>query len=826
MVRICKPNVPLMNDISEFEQQYPFDLSSFQKHAIDAIISGNHTLVTAHTGSGKTLPAEFAIKYFTERKKKVVYTSPIKALSNQKYHEFTEKFPDISFGILTGDIKFNPDADVIIMTTEILRNTIFNKLTEEQPSSQLQFKMDIENELACVIFDEVHYINDADRGRVWEECIINLPKNVQMVLLSATLYCPEEFASWIEERNDDKNVFLASTYNRVVPLTHYCFMSMHDSYIKKIKDPKVREEISYNIGFPVPISSTKHEFDDRVYSTMKRVADYTRHNKIDINSKYVINSLVEYLNTNNLLPAITFVFSRKQVEVLAKSIDRSLFDSDSKIPSIVEHEAELILRKLPNHKEYTQLPEYTTMISLFKKGIAIHHSGVLPILREMVELFFAKGYIKLLFATETFAVGINMPTKTVIFTSFYKFDGNNQRCLLSHEYTQMAGRAGRRGLDTEGHVIHCNNLFDFPDIHTYKRVLGGQAQVLSSKFKVSYNLLLNLIHNEMYNDNLSYIKGIEGTMLQREIDAEAKEQQKANALYIESYKHAIKTTTTKTPKEVCIEYNMICNQLKIGNKKRRRDYQNRLQNLEAEYYNVKNDTATWCKVTEMKVIIEESERAFEASKTYVKGQIKHGRDILLENAFIVQDLEDEGAYHLSSKGTMAKGIQETPNLVMSELLHTFDGFSGLEPPEIVGIFSCFTNITCAENIQISTIRDESVKTVLYKLEHLVGKYHDNELNRGYHSGVDYSIHYNLVEDAINWCYCENETDCKDLIQDMAYYKNIFIGEFAKAIMKINNIANEIKNLCEDNNNTELMRKMEDISSLTLKYIVTNQSLYV
>ena len=148
MVRLCESNVPLLNDISDIESEYPFTLSSFQKHAIDAIISGNHTLVTAHTGSGKTLPAEFSIKYFTKQNKKVIYTSPIKALSNQKYYEFVEKFPDISFGILTGDIKFNPDADVIIMTTEILRNTIFNNLTHDNSGNALQFNMDIENELA------------------------------------------------------------------------------------------------------------------------------------------------------------------------------------------------------------------------------------------------------------------------------------------------------------------------------------------------------------------------------------------------------------------------------------------------------------------------------------------------------------------------------------------------------------------------------------------------------------------------------------------------------------------------------------------------------
>ena len=826
MVRLCESNVPLLNDISDIESEYPFTLSSFQKHAIDAIISGNHTLVTAHTGSGKTLPAEFSIKYFTKQNKKVIYTSPIKALSNQKYYEFVEKFPDISFGILTGDIKFNPDADVIIMTTEILRNTIFNNLTHDNSGNALQFNMDIENELACVIFDEVHYINDADRGKVWEECIMNLPHNVQMVLLSATLSSPENFAKWIEERHDNKSVFLASTHERVVPLTHHCFMCMHDSYIKKIKDPKIREEISYNIGFPIPISNTRTKFNDTVYSTIKRAHDYTQRNKININNKYVLNSLVEYLNTNNLLPAICFVFSRKQVEILAKSIDRSLFSSDSKIPSIVDHEAEMILRKIPNHREYTELPEYVMMMSLIKKGIAIHHSGILPVLREIVELFFAKGYIKLLFATETFAVGINMPTKTVIFTSFSKFDGNDMRYLLPHEYTQMAGRAGRRGLDTEGHVIHCNNLFDMPDIHTYKRILCGDPQFLRSKFKVSYNLLLNLIYNDLYNDNHDFIKGIEGTMMQNEIDREIEESNTAAKKSLATYEDRVRNTHTKTPKEICQEYIQLQKSIKMLNRKKRKECENKIQNLENEYFGIQKDAELYEEISQMKEESDAQKQYVVDAKNYIKGQIHISRDILLDNAFIVPDLEKDGCYNLSSKGVTAKSIQEIPNLVMADMLFAFEHFANIEPCYIAGIFSCFTNITCSENIQISTMQNEEVRDILYKLDHLVNIYQDHEVKNRYSSGVDYTIHFNIVEEVINWCRCSNEIECKQLIQDMSYSKNIFIGEFSKAIMKVNNIANEIKNLCEGTNNIELMRKMEDISELTLKYIVTNQSLYV
>ena len=232
MVKICVEETTVLEPL---ETNYPFELSFFQKSAITAIQKGESVLVTAHTGSGKTLPAEYGIEYWVSKGKKVVYTSPIKALSNQKFHEFTNKFPDISFGLLTGDIKYNPEADVLIMTTEILRNTLFQKTiiaTGDEPTSALQFDMDLQTELSCVIFDEVHYINDLSRGKVWEETIMMLPNHVQLIMLSATIDNPSRFASWVENQNPTKEVWLCSTSTRVVPLKHYMYITVHDSMFK------------------------------------------------------------------------------------------------------------------------------------------------------------------------------------------------------------------------------------------------------------------------------------------------------------------------------------------------------------------------------------------------------------------------------------------------------------------------------------------------------------------------------------------------------------------------------------------------------------------
>ena len=506
MVKICSNSYPVSNEqqFSQYFEKYPFPLSSFQKHAIESIVEGQHILVTAHTGSGKTLPAEFAIEHFVSNKKKVIYTSPIKALSNQKFYEFRQKFPHISFGILTGDIKTNPEADVLIMTTEILLNTLYAKNRKDdntsftnQNNNLTMFEMDFENELACVIFDEIHYINDLDRGKVWEETIMMLPLHIQMVMLSATLDSPEKFALWCETRGEitscesDKVVYLTSTYERVVPLTHYSFITCTQGLFKVLKDKQLETEIKKITNSLNIIQDSKGIFNDDNYLKIKKTLKTFQDKNHYVKRQHVLNTVSKHMFDNNMLPAICFVLSRKALEQCAKEITVPLLEDDSKVSYIVRRECEQIIRKLPNFQEYLNLPEYLNIVSLLEKGIAIHHAGIMPILREMVELLFAKGYVKLLFATETFAVGINMPTKTVLFTDVNKFDGSGPRLLYSHEYTQMAGRAGRRGIDTVGHVIHLTNLFRNTDQVAMKTMMKGKPQTLTSKFKISYNLILN-----------------------------------------------------------------------------------------------------------------------------------------------------------------------------------------------------------------------------------------------------------------------------------------------------------------------------------------------
>ena len=252
MVKVCSiTSYPKENEntYKSYFEKYEYPLHIFQKYAIEAIVEGNHVLVTAPTGSGKTLPGDFSIDFFHSKGKKVIYTTPIKALSNQKFYDFTNKYKNISIGLITGDIKTNPDADVLIMTTEILLNKLFQiKSNTPEPQSSISFEMDIENELGCVVYDEIHMINDAARGHVWEQSIMMLPKQVQMIGLSATLDNPEKFALWLENKGDfnpnpEKIVYLASKLDRAVPLTHYGFITTTSGIFKAVKDKSIQEEI-------------------------------------------------------------------------------------------------------------------------------------------------------------------------------------------------------------------------------------------------------------------------------------------------------------------------------------------------------------------------------------------------------------------------------------------------------------------------------------------------------------------------------------------------------------------------------------------------------
>ena len=832
MVKICPNDYPSSDEekYSQYFDKYPFLLSSFQKFAIEAIVEENHILVTAHTGSGKTLPAEFAIEYFVSKGKKVIYTSPIKALSNQKLYEFSQKFPHISFGILTGDIKTNPEADVLIMTTEILMNTLYTKQRKydiDKNKLTTMFEMDFDNELACVIFDEIHYINDIDRGRVWEETIMMLPQHIQMVMLSATLDSPEKFALWCETRGQTNNistktVYLTTTYERVVPLTHYSFITCTQGIFKTLKDKQLEMEVMRTTNTLHKLQDSKGNFNEINYQKIHKTIKLFENKNHYVKRQHILNNVTRHMVDNNMLPAICFVLSRKALEQCAKEITTVLLEDDSKVPYIVRKECEQIIRKLPNYEEYLNLPEYISMISLLEKGIAIHHAGIIPILREMVELLFAKGFVKLLFATETFAVGINMPTKTVLFTDLNKFNGTSMRPLYSHEYTQMAGRAGRRGIDTVGHVIHLTNLFKNIDQLTLKTIMKGKPQTLVSKFKISYNLILNLIDI----GNTDYINYAKRSMVQGDIEKTMRGYNETICkLQGEIDNLTVIIDNFKIPKDILEQYTHFKQQFVVSVNKKRREADKNIKQLQEQYHTIDKDIDIFMKY---KSKIDELNKQTNLCVSTEKILERNIYKILgsLEERYFIHDNYDQ-IYLLSTSGKIATHIRETHCLVFTHLIVS-KSLHNLEPKELVGLLSCFTNISVQEekrNINPTT-ENIKVKNTIITIDKLYKDQEQYENDNMIETGFDYSIHFDLIDYAIKWCECENETDCKLLLLQLSLEKEVFLGEFIKAILKINNITSELEKIAELMGDMSFLSTLKSVPQLTLKYVATNQSLYV
>ena len=865
MVKICEiNNYPSENEAKYKEQfdKFKYPLHIFQKWAIEAIVEGQHILVTAPTGSGKSLPAEFAVDFFHSQGKKTIYCSPIKSLSNQKFNDFSKKYPHISIGIITGDITQNSDADVLIMTTEILLNKLYQLKSKTKTTirSSTSFDMDIENELGCVIFDEIHMINDPSRGHVWENSIMLLPKHIQMICLSATLDNPEKFASWLETRGvrdsleteNEKIVYLSKKLNRAVPLTHYSFITTKNGINKVVKDKSLQEEIRGLTDKLFVIQDAKGEFSEVNYRNMNKMVKLFDDNTVRLKRQYVLNKVSEHLFEKEMLPAICYVFSRKQLEVCAHEITVNLLEFDSKLPHIIDHECEQIIRKLPNYKEYLNLPEYLDMVQLLRKGIAMHHSGLMPVLREIVEILFSKGYIKLLFATETVAIGLNLPVKTCIFTDIYKHDGNSMRVLQAHEYTQAAGRAGRLGLDTVGNVIHLNNLFRETTCIAYKTMMNGKPQTLTSKFKISYNLLLNLIEigdtnlvgfakKSMVTDDLT------GKMkhVSSEIDKSQKELDRLNLCF----------DTMRTPKDIINQYMDLQKKKDSYANKKRKEMEREIQKIKDEYKYVDQDLLTVEKWNKQLLDLQDLKKQYDGLNNYINNDVENVLYLLKEENFLgtltsitkvsevtVSAVESESVKIesiatisettekievLTLKGRIASQLREVHSLVFAKLLEDGDLYK-LTTIQLITLFSCFTNISVQEGVEDFTpyTEDNVVKDIINTINTMYSEYQQTEINYKINTGADYNIHYDLISYVEEWCKCENVEECKMILQRLESEKGIFLGEFVKALLKINNISSEMEKIAEMTANIEFLSKLREIPNMTLKYVVTNQSLYV
>nr|GEU73064.1 DExH-box ATP-dependent RNA helicase DExH9 [Tanacetum cinerariifolium] len=447
-------------------KEFPFSLDPFQSEAIHCLNAGESVMVSAHTSAGKTVVASYAIAMSLRNKQRVIYTSPIKALSNQKYREFKEEFSDV--GLMTGDVTIEPNASCLVMTTEIWRS--------------MQYKgSELTREVAWIIFDEVHYMRDRERGVVWEESIVMAPKNARFVFLSATVPNAKEFADWVAKVHQQPCHIVYTDY-RPTPLQHYLFPTGGDGlYLVVDEKGKFRED------------SFQKALNALVFTNDKK--DNGKWQKGMVNGRAGEDSdifkMVKMIIQRQYDPVIIFSFSKRECEFLAMQMAKmDLNEDDEKvnIETIFWSAMDML------SDDDKKLPQVSNMLPLLKRGIGVHHSGLLPILKEVIEILFQEGLIKCLFATETFSIGLNMPAKTVVFSNVRKFDGDKFRWLSSGEYIQMSGRAGRRGIDDRGVCILM--LDEKLEPSTAKMMVKGSADCLNSAFHLSYNMLLNQLRCE------------------------------------------------------------------------------------------------------------------------------------------------------------------------------------------------------------------------------------------------------------------------------------------------------------------------------------------
>ena len=786
---------------------YTFSLDPFQQHAICAIAKDENVLICAKTGSGKTLVGEYQIYHSLSKRKRVFYTTPIKSLSNQKFHDLKHQFSEANVGIMTGDIKFCPDAEIVIMTTEILRNLLYKKgTTTENLGLTASISMD---DVDAVIFDECHYINDKDRGKIWEETMILLPSSISMVMLSATLDHPEKLANWLGELKQ-KPIHLIETQYRIVPLTHYL---LTDDYklIALMNAKEVYYEKTYVewLHHRNCIAKEKMAHERKVSEARRIDAKGAVDGKVHV-SHFVhqMNETIKMLENKELLPALFFVLSRKLCESYAAKVETALLTSSE--TASVKH---IIGFHLHRHMEHLEkIPQYYQIYDLLCRGVAFHHSGLLPLLKEIVEILFSKGFVKLMFCTETFAVGLNMPTKTVLFAGFKKYDDqtDSMRMLRNDEYIQMAGRAGRRGKDDKGVVIYLPDR-EPVDPHDMHKMMKGNRPPIISRMDFHYDFILKTIQASEPNQPLKWLQLMENSYWFQQRQKE-----------IQAYRAELELITSKMKEiEVAEPYYSECHKrfelekkIKVTVNAARKDVQRQLDSVKNKQLGPKWNKA-WADYHLYKSLCVQGD-----DLNYDIGLLENHKDsiqpsiqFLYKMGYITNENPNTITIaDLTMKGVLATEVNEGHPILMTELytqrlLHEVSG------NELVAILACFVGDKSTKN-PVS-----NGHPIITQIEQMAESYKAIEMNLGYPLKDYWAISTDLVEPICKWIQGEHASVI------CAEYE-LFEGNFIRSVMKLSNIVDEWLSMATYCQHVDQIDKIIDVRQYLIRDIIISDSLYL
>ena len=787
---------------------YIFPLDPFQQHALKAICLEENVLVTAKTGSGKTLVGEVQIAYSLRKGKRVFYTTPIKSLSNQKFNDLKKQFGSV--GIMTGDIKFCPNANVVIMTTEILRNLLFKK---DSTTKSIGLTAEISCEdLDAVIFDECHYINDRDRGHVWEEIMILLPPEVKMIMLSATLDHPEYFAEWLGELKQ-RPINLISTEYRIVPLTHtlcydqqsYVLMDAKNNYNDKV----YKDWLVWRLD--------KEKQHDKFQQKVKDARAGGQEGPIDGKTRptsflHQMNDLIVNLEKKELLPALFFVLSRKDCEKYAQKVESTLITSSEKADVI--HIWNFHLR---NHKENLEkLPQYHNLRHLVEKGLAYHHSGLVPMLKEIIEILFSKGFIKVLFATETFAVGINMPTKTAVFVGVKKYDEicQDMRVLTTAEYLQMAGRAGRRGLDTMGTVIYLPDRNPIEPHEMRAMMCGGRAEV-TSRMEFDYDFILKTIQS----GNRTWLDIMEKSYWRRQRQVQM-DDIRVEQTKLKSRLQQIQLTSDDL--DVVQQKVDLEQQISTLTNAKRKKAELQLLRWKDEYRGVKWEHAlkAYDEIQSIQRNLSNFDRDLEIlsdTSSDVERKIK-----VLEKLGFLKPLDDPKAHtkdSLTTVGVLATELNEADALMISQFYLTSRA-KELTPEELLCILAgCIMDGKMDGETSLSDIKvPQAVKDSLYGLTELWDTLRKVEVQQ-FSAQSKWKMSTAWIGPIWDWMN-------GDAVATICQTYGIYEGNLIRSVLKLQNMLDEWRSMAAFCEHTDIMDKFRDAHHLLVREAVIQDSLYL
>lgn len=832
----------------EFKDKYEpymkrgYTLDGFQERAATEFQKGNDVLVLAHTGRGKTVVMEETICHtLVEMQKKgedgiCVIPVPIKALANQHFRDFREKFSKFSkeykikakvnvithkkvaketgledvttvvssVGILTGDTQIGLDSNIIIMTTEILQQVLLG--IKKKTKRDIELDDSFEKKIKLVVFDEVHFFNDADRGKVWETTILFLKSNVQMVMLSATLSHPEKFASWIV-RHRKKPISLIATNHRAVPLTSYVLIDNKQIMVQDSKDTFMTSE-----------------WDRSIKELVKSKAERKHPRRIE---EIRINEAIAYMRDNNLLQANFFVFNQKKCEQYAMDMSVPLLEGKESPEAVHYFDQRLISYR----KDLEDKPQYHKIRDLIAKGVAYHHAGLHEVLKNIVEELFLMGKIKVLFATETFAVGINMPTRTVVFVSISKRDNTGHRILHSHEFKQMAGRAGRRGYDDVGNVIILP-VYELPTSLEVKHMFTGKVPEIKSQLKIDYSYVLQMA----LTNKMSIQEALDSSLFSLQTKNSIKENRKLITKKLEDLEKA-KSKESKEDENVMREFfEMVMEEEEMRksymsySRKEEKDREKKMEKLKKKVNKFSEKYEKFQNYLKNKAELERKLQDLDEWEGSATEQIYYTAAILQDAGYLnpdISEMEELKEDAVLEKGIVAAQINDCNPLLLTELVISKE-FNYLEPEEIFSVLSCFVaEKKNTDPLELAGVhaRVELTSNIHYFLEKLnehINKLREIEKKWGMDVIFDnlWNVSYDYLQASLMWAkgYSFHEV--------LPFLPRDTEGHFVRTMIRTNNVVHDLALMSETTRNIDILPKLEKIEGMVIRDFVKPSSLYL